>query len=79
MARQEITDYEILNALGSGSYSTVYRARNKSTSDMVAVKTVAMSSLSKSSTDNLLQEIKLLKTLKHKYIVEMLDFMWDDK
>lgn len=79
MARQEITDYDILNALGSGSYSTVYRARHKRTREVVAVKTVAMSSLSKSSTDNLLREIRMLKTLKHKYIVEMFDFMWDDK
>lgn len=45
----------------------------------MAVKTVTKAGLSTSATDNLLREIKLLKTLKHKYIVEMVDFMWDDK
>lgn len=77
--RHEITDYDLLNALGSGSFSTVYRARHKRSGNCVAVKTVAKAGLSRSSTDNLLLEIKLLKTLRHKYIVEMIDFMWDDK
>lgn len=40
---------------------------------------MAKANLSKSSTDNLLREIKLLKTLKHKHIVEMIDFRWDEK
>lgn len=44
-----------------------------------AVKCVAKVNLSKTSTDNLIREIKLLKTLKHKHIVEMVDFMWDEK
>lgn len=79
LQRHEITDYDLLNALGSGSYSTVYRARHKTSRDCVAVKSVAKAGLSKSSTDNLMLEIKLLKTLRHKYIVEMVDFMWDDK
>lgn len=29
--------------------------------------------------DNIITEIKLLKTLKHKHIVEMKDFLWDSK
>lgn len=49
------------------------------TKEQYAVKRVAIQNLSKTSTDNLLREIKLLKTLKHKYIVEMIDFRWDDK
>lgn len=44
-----------------------------------AIKCVAKANLSPSSTENLLREIKLLKTLKHKYIVEMTDFRWDEK
>lgn len=44
-----------------------------------AVKCVAKVNLSKTSTDNLIREIKLLKTLKHTHIVEMVDFMWDEK
>lgn len=40
---------------------------------------MAKKNLSKSSTDNLLLEIKLLKTLNHRHIVEMFDFRWDDE
>lgn len=37
------------------------------------------SSLSNTSTDNLVTEIKLLKSLKNKFIVGLDDFFWDDK
>lgn len=100
MTQTNINDFDLLNALGSGSYSTVFRACQKviiftwcldfthifniffyfkKTKEYYAVKRVAIQNLSKSSTENLLREIKLLKTLKHKYIVEMIDFRWDDK
>ncbi|XP_051863743.1 serine/threonine-protein kinase ULK3 isoform X2 [Drosophila albomicans] len=44
-----------------------------------AIKYVEMSSLSQSSRDNLITEIRLLRDLKHKYIVTLQDFFWDDK
>lgn len=46
---------------------------------MFAIKTVTKKNLSENSTNNLLKEIELLKTLKHKHIVEMIDFQWDRK
>ena len=42
---------------------------------MVAVKCITKSNLNKASTENLLTEIELLKTLKHKHIVNLQDFM----
>lgn len=56
-------------------FSIIFQETKKS----FAIKCVAKVNLSKTSTDNLIREIKLLKTLKHKYIVEMIDFRWDDK
>ena len=41
---------------------------------MVAIKCVSKSSLNKASTENLLTEIELLKSLKHEHIVELKDF-----
>lgn len=38
-----------------------------------------MSSLSSSSRENLITEIRLLRSLNHKYIVTLEDFFWDDK
>lgn len=111
MSMPKINDYDLLEIIGTGSYSTVHRARNKvslffahthtpntqdtihliflyncylapsaqETKNYYAIKCVAKANLSKMSTDNLIREIKLLKTLKHKHIVEMIDFRWDEK
>ncbi|XP_055323910.1 serine/threonine-protein kinase ULK3 [Sitodiplosis mosellana] len=79
MSMPKLNDYELLEIIGSGSYSVVHRAKHKETKLSFAIKCVAKANLSKSSTDNLLREIKLLKTLKHKHIVEMIDFRWDEK
>ncbi|XP_034116860.1 serine/threonine-protein kinase ULK3 isoform X2 [Drosophila nasuta] len=79
MALPRITDYEILEKLGAGSYATVYKARHKKQRTYHAIKYVEMSSLSQSSRDNLITEIRLLRDLKHKYIVTLQDFFWDDK
>ena len=34
--------------------------------------------LNRASTENLLTEIEILKTMKHEHIVELRDFVWDD-
>lgn len=101
----KIDDYELLEKIGTGSYSDVHRAKHKvfvengisfiitklfslfaiynpifkETKQLFAIKCIAKANLSKTSTDNCLREIRLLKTLKHKHIVEMIDFRWDEK
>ncbi|XP_074651945.1 serine/threonine-protein kinase ULK3-like isoform X2 [Tubulanus polymorphus] len=74
-------DYVFAEKLGSGTYATVYKAFRKDLSrrEVVAVKCVEKSSLTKSSTENLLTEIEILKKLKHANIVQLIDFQWDDK
>jgi len=42
--------------------------------EVVAIKCVTKSSLNRVSTENLLTEIELLKTLRHENIVELKDF-----
>lgn len=46
--------------------------------EVVAIKCVESSTLSKSAVDNLVTEINLLKVLKHEHVVEMKDFFWSD-
>ena len=43
------------------------------------VKVISKNSLSKTGRDNLVTEIGLLKKIKHKFIVDLIDFHWDDK
>ncbi|CAL1526109.1 unnamed protein product, partial [Lymnaea stagnalis] len=70
--------YVFTEKLGSGTYATVYKAYRKSGErEVVAIKCVLKSSLNRASTENLLTEIELLKTLKHEHIVTLKDFLWD--
>uniref|UniRef100_A0A336MW35 Serine/threonine-protein kinase ULK3 n=1 Tax=Culicoides sonorensis TaxID=179676 RepID=A0A336MW35_CULSO len=75
-----IHDYEFHEKLGAGTYATVYRATKSITGEVCAIKCIERSKLScQAAEDNIITEIKLLKTLKHKHIVEMKDFLWDKK
>lgn len=75
-----IPNYIFAEKIGSGNYAEVYKAYRKGQMrEVVAVKCVLQSSLSKSALNNLESEIKILKKLKHEHIVQMLDFVWDDK
>ncbi|XP_067619445.1 serine/threonine-protein kinase ULK3 isoform X2 [Eurosta solidaginis] len=79
MTLPRITDFELLEKLGVGSYSTVYKARHKKEGSYHAIKIVEMATLSSSSRENLITEIRLLRSLNHKYIVTLEDFFWDEK
>ncbi|XP_031780777.1 serine/threonine-protein kinase ULK3 [Nasonia vitripennis] len=79
MSLPSVKDYTLLEKIGAGSYSTVYKAFKRDGSrEVVAIKCVDKSTLSKSAIDNLITEINLLKILKHEHIVEMRDFFWDE-
>ncbi|NXS24188.1 ULK3 kinase, partial [Mystacornis crossleyi] len=49
----------------------------KDTREVVAVKCVNKRSLNRTSVENLLTEIEILKTIRHPNIVELKDFQWD--
>ncbi|KAJ2844513.1 Serine/threonine-protein kinase, partial [Coemansia brasiliensis] len=68
-----IGDYELGAQIGRGSFATVYRGVNKKTNELVAVKSVVRSSLTRRLLDNLETEINILRTVKHPSIVELLD------
>lgn len=72
-------DYVLTEKLGQGTYAVVYKGFKKgNTREIVAVKCIKKSSLSKTSTENLLREIEILKSLDHEHIVKLKDFQWDD-
>ncbi|XP_063835987.1 serine/threonine-protein kinase ULK3 [Ostrinia nubilalis] len=82
MSFPKIEGYVVTEKLGSGSYSTVYKAYTKvGARSIVAIKCVDKSSIknSGSAVDNLVTEIRLLKTLEHPHIVHMKHFTWDDR
>lgn len=73
-----LRNYVVTEPLGQGAYGRVYKARGKTgPREVVAVKCVLRSQLTKSEADNLFTEIKLLKTMRHEHIVGLVDFCSD--
>ncbi|KAG9510623.1 Calcium/calmodulin-dependent protein kinase type 1 [Fragariocoptes setiger] len=70
--------YEFKDRLGTGAFSEVYLAENRQDSrDLVAIKCIDKKAL-RGKEDSLENEIKVLRKLKHKNIVQLLD-IYDDR
>lgn len=73
-----ISGYVVCEKIGSGSYGEVYKAYKKDAKkEVVAIKCVTLSKLSKTAQDNIISEIGILKKLNHENIVMLKDFSWD--
>ncbi|KAF9328766.1 Cyclin-dependent kinase 10 [Podila minutissima] len=64
-----VDDFEKLNKVGEGTYGVVYKAKDKKTGDIVALKRIRMERESDGLPISSLREIKLLKTLRHENVV----------
>ena len=72
--------YEKLEKIGEGTYGTVFKAKNRETHEIVALKRVRLDDDDEGVPSSALREICLLKELKHKNIVrwvEEKDRGWD--
>jgi serine/threonine protein kinase len=73
-ATRPVESYEKLNRIGEGTYGTVYRAIDKRTNELVALKKVILHNEKQDGFPvTALREIKLLKRLKHPSCVQLLD------
>lgn len=76
----KMKDFVLTEKLGQGTYANVYKGYKKGhVREVVAVKCIKKSSLSKTSSENLIREIEILKSLDHDHIVKLKDFQWDDE
>jgi len=67
-------------ALGEGSFGKVYKAKIKSTGEIVAVKQIDKSNMDRFEMQLQITEIELLKVIgSHPYIIKLLDVLEDDK
>lgn len=69
----KITDYEFLDKLGEGTFGEVHKARDKQTSQLVALKRILMHNEKEGIPITAIREIKILKQLCHKNIVPLSD------
>jgi len=76
---EEVGDYSLEDRLGQGTSGQVFKGRTKSKPVRnVAIKFIPKKSLSRAARENLINEISALKKLKHKFIVEMIDFSYTE-
>jgi serine/threonine protein kinase len=70
---KSVDDYEIIELVGEGTFGRVYRARQKSTGLIVALKNIILDDLKEGFPITSLREIKLLRSLKHSNIISLID------
>jgi len=63
--------YEKVEQVGEGTYGQVYKARNKETGEIVALKRVRMDNEKEGFPVTAIREIKILKVLNHKNVVQL--------
>jgi len=61
--------YERLGRVGEGTYGIVYKARDRQTGDIVALKRIRLETEDEGIPSTAIREISLLKELKHPNIV----------
>lgn len=71
--------YEKLEKIGEGTYGTVFKAKNKETQEIVALKRVRLDEDDEGVPSSALREICLLKELKHKNVVRLYDVVHSER
>lgn len=71
--------YQKIEKLGEGTYGIVYKAQNKETGDVVALKRIRLDSEEDGMPCTAIREISLLKELRHANIVRLYDVVHTEK
>ncbi|KND04734.1 CMGC/CDK/CDK5 protein kinase [Spizellomyces punctatus DAOM BR117] len=71
--------YQKIEKLGEGTYGIVYKAQNKDTGDIVALKRIRLDNEEEGVPCTAIREISLLKELKHSNIVRLYDVIHTEK
>ncbi|EEH53789.1 cyclin dependent kinase a [Micromonas pusilla CCMP1545] len=72
-------NFEKVEKIGEGTYGVVYKARNRTNDDVVALKRIRLEQEEEGVPSTAIREISLLKELKHENIVSLMDVIHQDK
>ena len=75
--KDSLENYEKIQRIGKGSYSSVYKVRNKNTNLIRAMKIIPKN-FQKDNTE-IMREINILKNLDHPNVMKIYEFLEDDK
>ncbi|KAI8903027.1 kinase-like domain-containing protein, partial [Powellomyces hirtus] len=70
--------YDKIEKVGEGTYSVVYKGRNRKNGDIVALKKIRLETEDEGVPSTAIQEILLLKELDHSNIITLKDFVYND-
>lgn len=68
-----LSDFRVVEALGKGSFASVYKVMRKSDNKVYALKRVKIGKMSKREIADALNEIRFLASIRHKNIVGFLE------
>ncbi|XP_066998284.2 cyclin-dependent kinase 12 isoform X2 [Anabrus simplex] len=69
--------FEVISQIGEGTYGQVYKARDKQSGDFVALKKVRLENEKEGFPITAVREIKILRQLNHKNIVNLREIVTD--
>ena len=72
-------NFEIIAKLGEGAYSTVYKVKRKVDNQIYALKKVKLASLTEKEKTNSLNEVRILASVKSKYVISYKEAFFDEK
>ncbi|KAK8754021.1 hypothetical protein OTU49_008311, partial [Cherax quadricarinatus] len=72
-------NYEKIEKIGEGTYGVVYKAQDRVTKRIVALKKIRLENEADGVPSTALREISLLKELDHENIVRLLDVVYGDR
>lgn len=71
--------YQRIEKIGEGTYGIVYKAINRKTNSIVALKKIRLENEDEGIPATTIREISLLKTLKHPTIINLIDVIYSEK
>ncbi|PJF16752.1 Pho85p [Paramicrosporidium saccamoebae] len=71
--------YQKIDKLGEGTYGIVYKAQNKATGEIVALKRIRLDNEEEGIPCTAVREISLLRELQHPNVVRLLDILHTEK
>jgi len=74
-----MNDFQILQKLGEGAYSTVYKVKRLVDNNIYALKKVKLLNLSDKEKSNALNEVRILASVKSKYVISYKEAFFDEK
>ncbi|XP_068434040.1 cyclin-dependent kinase 12 isoform X2 [Clinocottus analis] len=72
-----VDKFDIIGIIGEGTYGQVYKAKDKITGELVALKKVRLDNEKEGFPITAIREIKILRQLKHRSVVNMKEIVTD--